>query len=398
MPSPPQIASIYPSQGTKYGYTIIKITGENISTVNAVKFIINGVFVDAHEINVLNDTEMTVASPAYLSLQKEETVETEIVLYNSNGNSTETTTSIFTYTNYPVYVGIQEVLRGTGGFSVTETLPQIELIPLNNIKTYDLTNAIQMIVDVRKFNSLLGLIKDAENNEVIETPLSEAVTKYPNDTITFTSQNVIDGLIYPSQITSVGDLSMIYSDFGEKVNMYFSYGMLPPLINTINYDENNMGVFDKTDLFEIITTQVMNVNGETMNAIIGNIELRNVSNLILALVAHNVYNNRHDVEPLEKCYGIIDGFVDGDLIYVSSGMDIRVDVNIVDAPINYPLYNPTMDINKNICNNCDGAKPISVNTVINEVRVARTVPLLLRLSNLTMDPYQYDPDKRPTLP
>lgn len=411
--SPPTISSIYPSQGSKYGYTNIIVSGTNMSAVNAVKFSMNETLVDAVSFEIYNSLNIKVVSPAYIHvLSNNETVETRIIIYNSDGNSNiNANTSIFVYTNFPVYVGIQNALTATGGFTVEEGFPRINIKSTYEGKPYDVTTSLQLAFDVRKFNSLLGLIKDANNRYILNTTLDMTTVEFPNDSITLSAPDFVNGLTAP-QVTSLGTYSSLYNDFSQAVNEYFSYGLFAPLMDTINYDASHNGIFDANAFINIITPHAIDSSGAYVNAVTGSITLDNVNGLLRQLVMQNVYNNRaalidndpHFTPGNEECYGVHDGFIDGDLIYVESGISITLELQLTNAPPNfatYIYYHPDMqNINCNYCGDysnfsSSSSTTVQGNSMVSAISRTITAPLFISLRNLTTDPYIYNPELRP---
>ena len=68
---------------------------------------------------------------------------------------------IMSYTS-PV-VGKVYAITATGGYSVGQTFENINRLPEYLLNQYDTTNAVEILFDVRTFNTKIGIIKDGEN-------------------------------------------------------------------------------------------------------------------------------------------------------------------------------------------------------------------------------------------
>ena len=318
----------------------------------------------------------------------------------------------------------------TGGFIMEQGFKTIETLSDSSFNKYDLTNAVQVAMDVRYFNSLLGLYKEANYPEAGHsagssydrtlqsfTTSSEGVTT-ALDSITITSDNFKANLSSANQIISVGAYSSMYNNFENYVRTYFGYpGGFASLFNKASLFD--LSANDFTNLYKLLvpvsgdTSETHDIgagadeiSGNFIKDLSGNITISNITKTLRYAVDTNVFGNRNSgtsLDPNENSlnYGVNDGFLAGDLIYVRTGTTITLDLDIQTElfwggsnPYNNPNVSTSESINgfntfstsadSNITNRVVSGDYSSVSTVtrknINRILKA---PLLIRLANLT---------------
>lgn len=240
--------------------------------------------------------------------------------------------------------------KGVGGYgdSDTESLCDEDLID-----KFDVTDSIQVMVDVATFNRKLGIIKD-DTNGIINSTFNPKKDAFPVDRINLTVDEFAADVAC-DHIISVGKLESLYRDFAQYVRAYFNHGG-----TTIN-DE----VFDKTALVEVLTGKLnRHDTGVYVTNMTGAISLSNVNNLLRMASYTNAFNNR-DIN-LNS-----DGFMAGDLIYIPNGIRFKLNVDVG--------FNCNQDILHKLQKAvCSDTKVTSTPSHISKVTVA---PLLIRLSN-----------------
>ena len=401
----PVINSAYPNQGLLYGYTSVDISGSNFTGVN------NVFFLDANEnrydvsFTILDDTTINLYS-TYSPIQQ------TMHIYATNANGTSSNNNVsFLFTNQSPLYGLQYAMGASGGFFIKEGFPTINLVPLLN--KYDVTNALQVTYDVRKFNQLLGLIKDASNQYIVNTEFNPLTDSFPNDTIILNAADFVANMS-SNQVISVGAYSTLYSNFDEYVNAYFAYGNITPLfasgVSTDYYDLFK-GVFDASSFMHIITEQTPDpITGAYVSDVSGSITIENVNKSILYLVFYNIYGNRNSeggayFHPSNQTnYTVADGFIDGDLIFVPDGTNITLTLKIGSETSSYLNYaanndfslNNVSTFNQNNYSSKYGegtyTSCMNMNDVSNGfyyITQTITAPLLIRLENLSSDPNKY---------
>lgn len=240
----------------------------------------------------------------------------------------------------------------TGGFSVKQGYDIIEELPDPTFKSFDVTNAVQILFDVSVFNSHMGLIKDASNIYIISNSWYDQPghnDEYYPDEITITSSMFSDNVTNTNQIVSLGKLSDIYSDFINYVHAYFGYmgGFASLFTGDTTFDISG-GVFNAESFLNLIhgTDTSNNVSAYT-TGLTGNITIGNLTYDMRYAVNANIFGNRDPTgadgtfasDPNYPFnFGMIDGFVAGDLIFIPNGLAITLQVN-VETESNLPINN-----------------------------------------------------------
>lgn len=403
----PVITSAYPTQGLLYGYTSVDIYGSNFSSVTRVYF--QDANANTYDVSFtkISDTAINLYSPYSL-------IEQTMQIYTSIGSVSSTTFVDFQFTNQSVLYGRKYAIGASGGFFIEEGFPSISL-QTALINMYDVTNALQVTYDVRKFNQLLGLYKDASNHNVLSTTYNPTTHTFLNDDITL---NAADFVQYMSrdQVISVGTYSSLYSDFNSYVNSYFAYGNFTPIFSHDNYSnfyDLYQGVFDASSFMHIITGHSIDASSAYVNDVSGSITVHNVNNSLNFLSSYNPYRNRNDTsgafsQPSSgNMYSTADGFIDGDLIFVPEGTDIKLVLKIESGqPSSYATYSSTNTfntdaINTSVHDQCYYNTKYGQDTYTSSMNTADlsggfyyitqhiTAPLLIRLKNLSTNPYEY---------
>lgn len=412
--SVPIINSAYPNQGLLYGYTSIDISGSNLTDVTRVYF--QDASSNTYDVSFTNITDTAINLHSSYS-----SYEQIMQIYATNTSGTSSTYANFKFTNQSVLYGLNYAIGASGGFFIEEGFPTVSLIPLMN--KYDVTNALQVTYDVRKFNQLLGLIKDASNHYIIDSSFNQSTDVFPKDELILDAADFVQYMT-TDQVISVGTYSTLYSDFNEYVNDYFAYGNFTPLMVNDNssfcYDLYH-GIFDASSFMHIITGQSIDtITGAYVSDVSGSITIHNVNNVLNFLAYTNPYYNRNYVgEPFAQpsngeMYTMKDGFIDGDLIFVPEGTNIKLVLKIASQPSSYTTYNSTsnstnknenmfnMDIaNVSLYDQCYYNNKYGQDTYTSSMNTADlsggfyyitqniTAPLLIRLKNLSTDPYKY---------
>jgi hypothetical protein len=294
------------------------------------------------------------------------------------------------------YLGNFYTIIGTGGYTMEQGFPTILLATQNPISQYDVTNAVQVKFDVRTFNRKLGLVKDASNRYIVDTSFNYVLSRFPTDTLTITAAEFLAGM-QAAQVLSVGTYSTVYSDFNTYVNTYFGYaGGFASLFASVSQFDYNGGVFDASAFINIITGSAVDASGAYVNNLTGSITIYNINNLLKYAVDGNVFGNRDpsggttSSDPANPAnYGVVDGFLDGDLILIPSGTSITLKLSIQNDNFN-PVNNmgPSNVSSLNQLSNFSqkyGSSYYTESTVATTSNITRTLtaPLLFILKNLS---------------
>jgi hypothetical protein len=291
------------------------------------------------------------------------------------------------------YSGTYYSIIAQGGYDISQGLPTINLASQTPIATYDLTNAVKVRYDVRTFNTKLGIRKDASNVSIIDSSFNAVADRFPNDTITISAAEFVSG-VNASQVISVGTYSSLYSDFNLYVNTYFGYaGGFSSLFASVNNYNYNNSVFDASAFINIITGKSIDASGESVSNLAGSITILNVNNLLRYAVDANVFGNRNPntgntaSDPSNnRDYGMIDGFLAGDIIYIPEGTTVTLSLAITSENFN-PINNIGPNNTNQISNYSQkyGSSYYTEATVASLTGITRTLkaPLVFILSNLS---------------
>lgn len=236
----------------------------------------------------------------------------------------------------PLYQGLFYAFDATGGFHLAEGIAKVDLAAQSNLELFDLTNCVQVMMDVRLFNQKLGVMKDVSSNTAILNrdlstdwmfPYTTLNTSYDRKTQIFsdTLGNQVDSVTINAQefsidisnggnmsILSVGVLATLYDDFDDYVKQYFGYaGGFASLFESAGTFEIGEG-FNEDKLFSLITdssnngtwsndacgnpvfTNVSAAGQFKYNAdISGSISINNIVQSLRFVVDSNIFGNRH---------------------------------------------------------------------------------------------------------
>ena len=315
--------------------------------------------------------------------------------------------------NSTPYSGFFYAFYGAGGFTMDQCFNTIKLIQQNPLLRYDVTKALQVRYDVREFNEKIGLYKDSNNIHVLSSDFNAVSDRFPTDSITITSTEFVSNML-SDYVISVGTYSTIYSDFIEYVNTYFGYaGGFSSLFSQASEFDINGGVFDANSFINIINEYGPDASGANVKALTGSITISNINNLLKYAIDGNVFNNRtpqqetgtaadpNSYMDASSNYGMADGFVAGDLIFIPAGTTINLHL-VIDSELSNPLNNlgpnnvnaltQTMDAlrtgssqyydaNGNLQSYADFSETSTATTT--NIDRTLTAPLLIKLDNLS---------------
>jgi len=257
------------------------------------------------------------------------------------------------------FTGFFYAFYGSGGFTMDQCFNTIKLTQPNPLLRYDVTKALQVKFDVRTFNAKLGLYKDANNIGITSTTFNPVTDNFSIDEITITADEFVSGLS-KDQVISVGAYSTMYSDFKQLVNTYFGYaGGFSSLFSQASEFDINNGVFDASALINIITPY-SRPTGENVKQVTGSITISDINSLLKYAIDRNIFGNRNtqsstgtasDISSnytgnsttqeqnyFKSNYGMADGFIAGDLIFIPAGTTIKLHL-VIDSENYNPLNN-----------------------------------------------------------
>jgi len=232
-----------------------------------------------------------------------------------------------------LYVGSVHAFAATGNFTMERGFDTIKLAEQTAPVYVDVTNAVQVTMDVGFFNSKLDLTSfdPVYDNFGGETPV---------DDITITAEefsSIETGIASDAQVLSVGKYSTLYLDFKNYVANYFGvaggFSSLFAAASEFAIDEDNE--FDGASFVALLTGSAQDPSGRYISDLSGSINIANITKLLKYSVDANVFGNRN---PEDKNWGVADGFVAGDLIWVPEGTTIILKLAIDPESFN-PLNN-----------------------------------------------------------
>ena len=119
------------------------------------------------------------------------------------------------------------------------------------IYQFNVSNAFEVLFDVRVFNSLLGLTKDASNIQILSSSYDISNDRFANDSITLPFTNFYSQINSNTQI-SVGSLTNISNDFKEYVNSFYNEINSSTIYSFPNDFNPFNGVFDNATFTSMI--------------------------------------------------------------------------------------------------------------------------------------------------
>lgn len=279
------------------------------------------------------------------------------------------------------YTGDAYAIDTSGGFSIEQSFPEIQLQDTTVANRFDVTDALQIKFSVRRMNDKIGITKDENNTSTVYSEFDSSNDTLINDTVTITSEELLECLKTDS-IVSIGRLSTLYSDFNYTVLEYFGapYGF-STLFAGEQYYNINQGVFDPSALVQLFDKFDFNINGTMVSDLSGYFTVNNVTENLRYASGTNIFDNR----PTESNPGVTDGFIHGDLLYIPGGLSITLSVDIEQEPYS-PISNigPTnLSSINNLINYAEPQTNIRKQTTSTTTNITQvyTVPILLILSD-----------------
>ena len=312
-------------------------------------------------------------------------------------------------TNNSFYTSPVYAFFASGGFQMERVFdPSFRAFDV--VPVFDVTDSVQVLFDVASFNAKLGLVKNATNDGVVSTTFDKIVDYFTNtdgselNSITISSADFKTGVnMNGKQIMSLGKYVTLYSDFKNYVSSYFGFdggfSSLFTAASEFNIDTNN--VFNNTSFVRLLHGETETITGSYISDLSGSITVSNITKLLRFAIDANCFGNRMPttidangnrvegsgtaVDPVYKSnYGMADGFVAGDLIWVPSGTTITLKLDI-DSESFSPLNNQGPEYataNYSQTTSYTGVN-FSQTTDASTTLITRTVkaPLLIKLVN-----------------
>jgi photosystem II stability/assembly factor-like uncharacterized protein len=277
---------------------------------------------------------------------------------------------------YYYHEGYYYSFTASGGYVGETGAPSLRYNINAIFDKFDMTDAIQVLFDVKTFNRKIGLIKDASNANVVDTSFNQTSGNFPVDSLTVNAHEFVAGM-HENQVISVGRYKSLYSDFSAYVRQYFSYGSFISLFSSAASYEINNGIFDPSALIQAIHVSPKNSAGAYVKDLSGSITVSNINNLLRTASAMNIFGNRDNAAP-------DDGFLSGDLIFIPNGTQftMNVDINVTNSLTLQGIFN--VDVSNQDTNYISPNQLYSRTSIptLNLISRVVTAPLLIRLANL----------------
>ena len=275
------------------------------------------------------------------------------------------------------YSGNVYALAASGGFEMERGFDDIKFRATSEPVYIDVTNSIQVMMDIATFESKLGAFD----------PVSD---EFANDEITISATEFKNGVTKGAQVISVGRYSSLYADFQTYVATYFGFdggfSSLFAAASEFAIDTNN--VFNGASFVSLLNGVSETPEGAYISDLSGSIKISNINKLLRYAVDADVFGNRTPgssgdagaVDPNNtNNWGVEDGFVVGDLIWVEAGTTVTLNL-----AIDYESFNPINNIGpNNVLNQTTNVTSGVFQTTTNATTtlITRTVkaPLLIKL-------------------
>ena len=275
---------------------------------------------------------------------------------------------------------------GSGGFVGESGAPDVRYNLNELFEKYDMTDAVQVLFDVKIFNSKIGLLKDVSNIVITDTSFNDVSDNFPVDEFDITADEFVNGM-QTNQVISVGRLNTLYDEFDDYVRQYFSHtgGFETLFSNTSTYTVNN-GVFDASAFLHIITEKPIDASGAYVSDLSGSITINHINDLLKTACVINVFGNR---DPSNNPI-IENGFLSGDIIFVPTGLQISLHTDIdTEEFLPYNSIAGISAVQELIQNSNYSSQDLlySLQSVATTSKISRVtnVPLMIRLADL---PYE----------
>lgn len=277
------------------------------------------------------------------------------------------------------YSGNVYALSATGGFTMERGFDDIKFRTPTEPSYVDVTNSIQVLMDIATFESKLGSF--------------DAVTDaFANDAITLSATEFKTGVTKGAQVISVGKYSTLYSDFQTYVATYFGFdgGFSSLFAAASEFAIDTTNVFNGASFVRLLNGEAETAEGAYISDLSGSITISNINALLRYAVDADVFGNRTPgtsgdagaVDPDNtNNWGVEDGFVIGDLIWVPAGTTVTLNL-----AIDYESFNPVNNIGPaNVSsltqstNVSSGLFTSSTNATTTLITRTVTAPLLIKL-------------------
>lgn len=288
--------------------------------------------------------------------------------------------------NNGLYSGNCYAFGASGGFIVQQGFREIQMNVADVLNKYDVTDAIQVQFSARTLNTKIGILKDDTNTRVVEAYYNRHTEKLNRDSLKLCACEFVNG-VNLSSILSVGRLQTLYADFQTTVSNYFGDpGGFASLFAGANDFEVNGSLFDSNALLQVLNSATFNMTGSFVSDLSGDVNIYDINDTLEFVVDSNCFRNR---DPNMKNYGIVDGFIAGDLVFIPEGFTITLSLDIQAETI-FPINNvgPSfLHAIRDKLNWTRGHVKRATTWSTTNITQTTTVPMLLVLTDNTLENY-----------
>ena len=292
------------------------------------------------------------------------------------------------------YTGVAYVLDSIGGFSVDQTFSQIKLSDGLPISQYNVSEAMQIKYNVRTMNEKIGVIKDQNNDQVLQViyfdPVKENLVDdfgIDRNTVTVNSSEFLKSL-NTNNIISMGKMSTLYNDFNYTVMQYFGAPAgFSSVFQNVSQFSINQGIFDASAFVSLVNSITFDgITGSVISPLDGYFTVNNLNSHLHFICGSNVFGNRPIKGYNGKNYSPFNGFMPGDLIYIPNGISITLNIDIEAEPYTHASNKGTLNL-KSIDSMVNYSKPqMNIHKVttstITDITQTYSVPILIVLEDL----------------
>ncbi len=264
------------------------------------------------------------------------------------------------------------VFKGDGGFSAERGFENVFMNLRFNVNQENTYDAVRISIPASLLTQKLGAYDLYEADGDRDPTDTSGGFQFQNDNIVLNARELVST---DTSVNYVGSLSTLYTDFHSYVMNWLSAG------NFINLFDVNSTIpqvtFVENDLHSIIfsaqaqdlidASYVTNVKSDVSGvwdgsysltgypgqycSLSGDIYLNNVNELLVSAQTNDYFGNRvQDADTPNSTVDISGGFLPGDKLFISNGLTVNFNVNILQNGIAYSqsgLYNTLNDDNNN---------------------------------------------------
>jgi photosystem II stability/assembly factor-like uncharacterized protein len=293
-----------------------------------------------------------------------------------------------------VYTGVAYVLDSIGGFSIDQSFPQVQLNTHLPILQYNISEALQIRYNVRTMNEKIGVIKDQNNDKVLEVIYYDAINQnliddYGDikDSVTVSSLDFLHNLT-TDNIISMGKMSSLYSDFNYTVMQYFGAPAgFTSVFQNVGQFSANQGIFDASAFISLVNSITFDgVTGSIISPLQGYFTVKNLNSHLRFICGSNIFGNRKPSGYNGSNFTVFNGFMPGDLIYIPNGISITLNIGI-EPELYMPISNKGPLNLRSIDSMVNYSKPQTnihkvTTSSITDIKQTYSVPILIILENL----------------